>query len=125
LWSWIGLGFVFSADEEMGCVLGLVGWCRHRRRIKQRLRRNPPRVVAVVANRRKRFVLCRWAFFGGDAFPKLVLKCPRMAWLENFTVVFNRLVTDSSSLGQGNQLDGMTRGNKQLYSCTGRPISVK
>jgi hypothetical protein len=25
LWPWIGLGFVFSADEEMGCVLGLVG----------------------------------------------------------------------------------------------------
>ncbi len=57
LWSWIGLGFVFSADEEMGCVLGLVGWCRHRRRRKQRLPRNPPRVVVVVANRRRRFVL--------------------------------------------------------------------
>jgi hypothetical protein len=25
LWPWIGLDFVFSADEEMGCVLGLVG----------------------------------------------------------------------------------------------------
>ncbi len=25
LWSWIGLGSVFSADEGMGCVLGLVG----------------------------------------------------------------------------------------------------
>jgi hypothetical protein len=57
LWPWIGLGFVFSADEEMGCVLGLVGWCRHRRRRKQRLPQNPPRVVVVVANRRKRFVL--------------------------------------------------------------------
>ncbi len=57
LWPWIGLGFVFSADEEMGCVHGLVGCCRHRRRRKQRLPRNPPRVVVVVANRRKRFVL--------------------------------------------------------------------
>ncbi len=57
LWPWIGLSFVFSADEEMGCVLGLVGWCRHRRRRKQRLPRNPPRVVVVVANRRKRCVL--------------------------------------------------------------------
>jgi hypothetical protein len=26
LWPWIGLGFVFSADEEMGCVIGLVGF---------------------------------------------------------------------------------------------------
>ncbi len=57
LWSCIGLGFVFRADVEMGCVLGLVGWCRHRRRRKQRLPRNPPRVVVVVANRRRRFVL--------------------------------------------------------------------
>ncbi len=57
LCSWIGLGFVFSADEDMGCVPGLVGWCRHRRRRKQRLPRNLPRVVVVVANRRRRFVL--------------------------------------------------------------------
>jgi hypothetical protein len=76
LWPWIGLGFVFSADEEMGCVLGLVGGCRHRRRRRQRLPRNPPRVVVVVANRRKRFVLLlgllwRRCVFKVGVFPRM------------------------------------------------------
>jgi hypothetical protein len=35
------------------------------------------------------------------------------------TVVFSRPVTDSSSLGQVNQPDCMTRGNRQLYNSTG------